>query len=205
MLGVVGFELLPESLQQNKTEVMSTPVPLLLFVGGFLLLHVIERSLALHRGHESTYRSHRHEHAAGTIAASALVAHSVLDGFALGVAFQIDLQIGVAVSIAVIAHDFADGFNTYTLTTLHGNDRRRGLLLLGADAAAPVLGATLSLGITISPSVLGAYLGFFAGVLMYLATADVLPEAHAQHPSALTLAVTVAGAALLLAVVWIGG
>lgn len=205
MLGVVGFELLPESLHQNQVVVMSTPLPLLLFVGGFLLLHVIERSLALHRGHESAYKSHQHKQAAGSIAASALVAHSILDGFALGVAFQVDIQIGVAVAIAVIAHDFADGFNTYTLTTLYGNNRRRGMLLLGADAAAPLVGVALSLAISISPSVLGTYLGFFAGVLMYLATADVLPEAHAQNPSALTLAVTVIGAGLLLVVVWAAG
>ena len=30
-------------------------------------------------------------------------------------------------------HDFADGFNTYTITSLYGNDRRRTLTLLVAD------------------------------------------------------------------------
>jgi len=28
-------------------------------------------------------------------------------------------------AIAVISHDFADGFNTYTVTSLCGNNRRR--------------------------------------------------------------------------------
>lgn len=205
MLGVVGFELLPEALGQNHALLWSTPVPLVLFIAGFLLLHVVERSLALHRGHESAYRQHRHQHAAGTLAASALVAHSVLDGFALGVAFQVDARVGAAVAVAVIAHDFADGFNTYTLTTLHGGDRRRGLALLAADAAAPLLGAVLSTTVAITSSVLGAYLGLFAGVLLYLATADVLPEAHEQNSSVLTLASTVAGAGALFLVVSIAG
>jgi zinc and cadmium transporter len=205
MLGVVGFELLPESLRENRATWLSTPVPLVLFVGGYLLLHVIERSVALHRGHEGAYLSHRHDQAAGTLAASALVGHSVLDGFALGVAFQVDARIGAAVAVAVVAHDFADGFNTYTLTTLHGNDRRRGLRLLAADAAAPLVGAALSTAIAIPASTLGAYLGFFAGVLLYLATADVLPEAHAQNSSGLTLGSTFLGVVLLFLVVGAAG
>ncbi|MEP6562980.1 MAG: ZIP family metal transporter [Nakamurella sp.] len=205
MLGVVGFELLPESLRQNHLVLLSTPVPLVLFVGGYLLLHVIERSFSLHRGHEDSYRPHQHDHAAGTLAALALVAHSVLDGFAIGVAFQVDTRVGVAVAVAVIAHDFADGFNTFTLTTLNGTGRRRGLILVGADAAAPLLGAALSTTITIPEPTLGAYLGFFAGVLMYLATADVLPQAHAQNSSPLTLASTLVGAILLFLIVGAAG
>ncbi|MEU2348742.1 ZIP family metal transporter [Modestobacter sp. NPDC049651] len=205
MLGVVGFELLPESLRQDRATWLSTPVPLVLFVGGFLLLHVVERACAVHRGQEDAYRGHGHGHATGTFAASALVGHSVLDGVALGVAFQVQTRIGVVVAVAVIAHDFADGFNTYTLTTLRGGDRRRGLLLLGADAVAPVVGAALSGVATVPEATLGGYLGFFAGVLMYLATADVLPEAHAQHSSGLTLASTVAGVALLFLIAGAAG
>ncbi|MHA3701492.1 ZIP family metal transporter [Jatrophihabitans sp. YIM 134969] len=205
MLGVVGFELLPESLEENDATVWSTPVPLVLFVVGFLLLHVLERSLSLHHGHEDAYGPHHHDHAAGTLAASALVGHSVLDGFALGVAFQVDTRIGVGVAVAVIAHDFADGFNTFTLSTLRGAARRRGLILLAADAAAPLVGAGLSTAVDIPAPTLGAYLGFFAGVLLYLATADVLPEAHEPDSSALTLASTVLGAAVLFVVVGVAG
>jgi zinc transporter ZupT len=47
----------------------------------------------------------------------------------------------------------------------------------------------------------GLYLGYFAGFLLYLATADILPEAHARHPSRLTLACTVAGAGFMWLVV----
>jgi zinc transporter ZupT len=47
--------------------------------------------------------------------------------------------------------------------------------------------------------VLALYLAFFAGFLLYLATGDILPEAHSRHPSRLTLLATVGG------VVFIGG
>jgi len=50
------------------------------------------------------------------LAASGLVGHSVMDGFAIGAAFQAGIEVGAAVAVAVIGHDFADGF-----THLHGH------------------------------------------------------------------------------------
>jgi MFS family permease len=98
-------------------------------------------------------------------------------------------------------HNFADGFNTYTITSLYGNDRRRALTLLVADALAPVTGAAITLLVTIPQEILGLYLGFLAGVLLYLATSDILPEAHVRHPSRLTLACTVLGVGFMWLVI----
>jgi zinc and cadmium transporter len=172
---------------------------------GFLTLHIVERSVAIHRGHEGEYAGHVHAPGVGIFAASALVGHSVMDGFAIGAAFQAGSTVGAVVAIAVISHDFADGFNTYTITSLYGNDRRRALTLLVADALAPVTGAAITLTFTIPHQILGLYLGFFAGVLLYLATSDILPEAHAHHPSRLTLACTVLGVGFMWLVIGLAG
>jgi ZIP family zinc transporter len=219
MLGVVGFDLLPEALDNQPRHVFGVPAALLMFVAGFLALHILERSVAIHRAHEGEYAQHTHGHGHGHVhghgpgrgrepvqgigvaAACALVGHSVMDGFAIGAAFQAGHTVGVVVAIAVISHDFADGFNTYTITRLYGNGRRRALALLGADAVAPVAGAAITLAFTIPSGVLGLYLGFFAGFLLYLATSDILPEAHSPHPSSSTLLCTVAGAALMWLVI----
>lgn len=127
--------------------------------------------------------------------------HSVIDGFAIGAAYQAGNTLGIVVAIAVISHDFADGFNTYTIARLYGNARRRAQLLLAADALAPVIGAAITLGFTIPTGLLGLYLGFFAGFLLYLATSDILPEAHSPHPSKATLLFTVTGALLMWLVI----
>jgi ZIP family zinc transporter len=221
MLGVVGFDLLPEALDAAPSRLWGVPQGLLMFVLGFLVLHVVERSVAIHRAHEAEYAEHRHGHQQGAVpapsdfsghshgrseklglaAASALCLHSVMDGFAIGAAFQVDGSFGTVVAIAVIAHDFADGFNTYTITRLYGNDRRRALILLGCDALAPVLGAGITLLFTIPEHVVGLYLGFFSGFLMYLATSDILPEAHSPHPSRSTLLCTIAGVAFMWLVI----
>jgi ZIP family zinc transporter len=209
MLGVVGFDLLPEALENQPRHVFGVPAGLLMFVAGFLALHVVERAVAIHRAHEGEYASHTHGHShahdpvkgVGVAAACALVGHSVMDGFAIGAAFQAGDTVGIVVAIAVVAHDFADGFNTYTITRLYGNGRRRAQVLLTADALAPVAGAAITLAFTIPAGVLGLYLGFFAGFLLYLATSDILPEAHSPHPSTSTLLCTVGGAGIMWMVI----
>ncbi|MFF2577592.1 ZIP family metal transporter [Streptomyces goshikiensis] len=194
MLGVVGLDLLPESLHAAGREVFGVPLALLLFVAGFLIAHVVERLLAVRQAAHGAENGGRVPQV-GLTAAAAMVGHSLADGVALGAAFQVGGGMGVAVALAVITHDFADGFNTYTLTRLYGNERRKALMMLFADAVAPVVGAASTLLFTLPEEPLGAYLGFFGGVLLYLAAAEILPEAHHEHPALSTLMCTVGGVA----------
>ncbi|MCX4802372.1 ZIP family metal transporter [Streptomyces sp. NPDC058682] len=202
MLGVVGLDLLPEALHAAGEEVFGVPLALLLFVAGFLVAHVVERLLAVRQAAHGAEDGARVPQV-GLTAAAAMVGHSLADGVALGAAFQVGGGMGVAVALAVITHDFADGFNTYTLTSLYGNDRRKALMMLLADAVAPVVGAASTLLFTLPEEPLGAYLGFFGGVLLYLAAAEILPEAHHKHPALSTLMCTVGGVAGIWLVVGI--
>ncbi|MET7285224.1 ZIP family metal transporter [Streptomyces sp. NPDC005573] len=205
MLGVVGLDLLPEALRAAGDEIFGVPAALLLFVAGFLLAHLVERTLA---ARQAAHGGDEHDHRApevGLTAAAAMVGHSAMDGVAIGAAFQVGGGMGASVALAVIAHDFADGFNTFTLTSLYGNDRRRALAMLLADAVAPLLGALSTIFFHIPEALLGGYLGLFGGVLLYLAAAEILPEAHHEHPARSTLLFTIAGAAFIWLVVGVSG
>lgn len=210
MLGVVGLDLLPEAMRAAGRAVFGVPLALLLFVSGFLLAHVAERLLAVRQAAHGAENGAPHAHAparphdqagahrapeVGLAAAAAMVGHSLADGVALGAAFQVGGGMGLAVALAVVTHDFADGFNTYTLTSVYGNARRKAQMMLLADAVAPVVGALSTLLFTLPEEPLGAYLGFFAGILLYLAAAEILPEAHHRHPALSTLLCTVGGVA----------
>ncbi|MEV8313254.1 ZIP family metal transporter [Streptomyces sp. NPDC059900] len=204
MLGVVGLDLLPEALDAAGGPVFGVPAALLLFVAGFLAAHLVEHLLAgRHAAHGADEHTNGRVPQVGLTAAGAMVGHSAMDGVAIGAAFQVGGGMGVAVALAVVAHDFADGFNTYTLTSLYGNARRKALAMLFADAVAPVVGAASTLLFTIPEQLLGGYLGFFGGALLYLAAAEILPEAHHEHPARSTLLCTVAGAAFIWLVVGI--
>ncbi|MGV9314100.1 ZIP family metal transporter [Streptomyces sp. NPDC003691] len=213
MLGVVGLDLLPEALDAAGTPVFGVPQALLLFVGGFLTAHLVERLLAArsaaHGAPDSGTGAEPGAGAAarprvpqvGLTAAAAMVGHSLMDGIAIGAAFQVGEAMGLTVALAVIAHDFADGFNTYTLTSAYGNTRGKAVAMLFADACAPVVGAASTLLFTIPVEALGSYLGFFGGALLYLAAAEILPEAHHTHPARSTLLCTVGGVAFIWLVV----
>ncbi|MDX3450669.1 ZIP family metal transporter [Streptomyces sp. ME02-8801-2C] len=212
MLGVVGLDLLPEALNAAGEEVFGVPAALLLFVAGFLLAHLVERLLAVRQAaHGATTESGEHRPnggrtpQVGLTAAAAMVGHSAMDGVAIGAAFQVGGGMGLAVALAVIAHDFADGFNTYTITSLYGNARRKAVAMLFADAAAPVVGAASTLLLTIPEQALGGYLGLFGGGLLYLAAAEILPEAHHEHPAHSTVLCTIAGVAFIWLVVGLSG
>jgi ZIP family zinc transporter len=199
LLGLVSFELLPEVFElAGRDRVGGVPAVMLAFVAGFLLLHAIERAIAVHPAHEEEYDQHAHAHpTTGWLGGLFLCVHSLLDGAAIGLGFQNSPELGASVAVAVLAHRLADGINTVTVMLLAGHSRRRAVGLLLAVAAAPVLGTAGSLLITPSDRLTGLYLAYFAGFLLYLATADILPEAHARHPSGLTLASTVGGLGLI--------
>ncbi|MEU0137027.1 ZIP family metal transporter [Streptomyces sp. NPDC006296] len=201
MLGVVGLDLLPEAVDAAGGLVFGVPAALLLFVGGFLAAHLVERSLAVRQAAHGAGEERVPQ--VGLTAAAAMVGHSLMDGVALGAAFQVGGGMGAAVALAVITHDFADGFNTYTITSLYGNARRKALVMLYADALAPLVGAATTLLFTLPEELLGCYLGFFGGALLYLAAAEILPEAHHDHPARSTLLCTVAGVGFIWLVVGI--
>lgn len=165
------------------------------------MAHLVERLLAVRQAAHGAGGERVPQ--VGLTAAAAMVGHSLMDGVALGAAFQVGTGMGATVALAVITHDFADGFNTYTITSLYGNARRKALFMLFADALAPVVGAATTLLFTLPAELLGCYLGFFGGALLYLAAAEILPEAHHEHPARSTLLCTMAGVGFIWLVVGI--
>jgi len=168
-------------------------------VCGFLIFHIIEKSILIHHSQEHDYEVHHHPDV-GLASALALSGHSFLDGVGIGLGFQTGTGVGIAVAIAVIAHDFTDGLNTVNLMLLNRNRSRRAFILLLVDAIAPVLGAASTLLFHISDSALVIYLGFFAGFLLYIGASEILPEAHSKHSSYVTIGLTILGAAFMFAV-----
>jgi ZIP family zinc transporter len=193
LLGVVGFDVLPELFALTGEHAIDPMHPMVALVTGFLLFHASEKLLLIHHAQESSYVHHHHP-TVGVMSALALAGHSVMDGVGIGLGFQVSPRAGFMVALAVIAHDFADGLNTVSLMLRHGNPQRHALVALALDAAAPVVGAASTLLFHLPPTALALYLGFFAGFLLYIGAADILPEAHSERSSALTIVLTAVGA-----------
>ena len=199
LLGLVAFELLPESFSHDAGEFLNVPITAVALIGGFMALHLFEKFSGGHEPIESEYGTeHRHAgNVAGTLGALAMAGHVLIDGIALGVAFQVSNELGIAVFVAVLVHAFSDGLNTVSLLIKSGNWTKRAILLLGVDAVARVGGAAIGSTIALNDDYIAIYLALFAGVLIYLATSHILPEAHSRHSSRWTLVTTIAGVLIM--------
>jgi ZIP family zinc transporter len=203
LLGLVAFDLLPEVFEIGTHELLGAPAVSVALVGGFLLLHFYEQLFGSHEPAESDY-GHDHSHSssvAGALGALAMGGHVFLDGLALGVAFKVSSDLGVAVFIALLVHAFSDGLNTVSFLIKSGAWGKKGIWLLGVDAIARVSGAVLGTTLALSNNFIAIYLALFAGIVIYLATSHILPEAHSRHSSRWTIVATIAGVLVMWALV----
>jgi len=192
LLGVVSFDILPEIITQIRENNSNSTEAMVALVAGFLIFHILEKTLLIHHAHEGDYAEHHHPQV-GVLSALALAGHSFMDGVGIGLGFQVNPAVGLLVAIAVISHDFTDGMNTVTLMLSNANAVAKAKKFLLLDAVAPVLGAISTLFITVSNHFLVLYLGFFAGFLLYIGASDILPEAHSQHSSYKLIGLTIFG------------
>ncbi len=194
VIGVAFFDLLPEAIVFG--EKFHSPAAILACTAlGFLSYLVLDRILLFHG--ESAPR--------GSVAAGVLCVHSLLDGVAIGLAFQTSHEVGIVVAIAVLTHDFSDGINTMNIVLKNRGGRSQGFRWLMVDAAAPVLGVASTCFFTLPDAGFGATLALFAGFFLYIGASDLIPESYHAHPKFLTTAMTLAGAAVLYAAIALVG
>ena len=194
VIGVAFFDLLPEAIA-TAGGLQSPAVILAWSALGFLSYLVLDRLLLI-RG-DAPPRA-----GAGALV---LCAHSLLDGVAIGFAFQGSPAVGLIVAAAVLTHDFSDGVNTMNIVLRNGGERAHGLRWLLLDAAAPAAGIAATRLWAMPADRFGVALALFGGFFLYIGASDLIPESFHAHPKLLTTVMTLAGAALLyLAVHLIG-
>jgi len=194
VIGVAFFDLLPEAISFG--ERFHSPSVILSFTAlGFLSYLVLDRILLFHG--DAAPR--------GLFAAGILCVHSLLDGVAIGLAFQASHEVGIVVAIAVLTHDFSDGINTMNMVLKNHGNRSQAFRWLIADALAPVLGIASTFFFSLPDEGFGAALALFAGFFLYIGASDLIPESYHAHPKFLTTAMTLGGAAVLYAVIALVG
>jgi ZIP family zinc transporter len=190
VVGVALLDLAPEALElgrQGAFAVMS------LTAAGFLAYLAVDRALLILARGDAHHRGH--------FGAASLTVHSVLDGLAIGLGFQASVSTGLALAVAVLAHDLADGVNTVNLSLAGSADTRLARRWLAADAIAPLVGIGLSRLIAPPAAALGPLIAVFAGFFLYIGASELLPESHHRHPRAWTTVSTIAGVGVIWLVV----
>lgn len=201
VLGVALFDLLPESIELTK-DVYDVQVVAVMIAVGFVAYMLIDRLFSIHKHDDHSCDKPAHK---GKLNAFALVVHSMLDGFGIGLAFKVSPAIGWVVALAVLAHDFSDGINTVGMVLRSNGNRSDMYRWLVADALAPAVGVGLAYFLTVSGSTLGLILSIFVGLFLYISATDLIPESHHRHPAIWTTVSTVVGLIVILVAVHFAG
>jgi zinc transporter ZupT len=190
MLAAVFLEVIPVVIKQWKDEI-STAMGLLL--AGYLLLQLAEHTVAPHfHFGEETHPEEMLRRGVATTAVVALTVHSFFDGVAIASGLLTSLRLGFLLFIAILLHKVPEGFTVASIMLSSGRGTRaawRATLLIAAATFAGMISVTL-----FKPAVIYT-LPFSAGVTLYVAASDLIPEVN-HEGGARTSLLVFAGVAL---------
>jgi zinc and cadmium transporter len=181
MLGTAFLEMLPESI-----ELAGPKAPLLLLVGYFIV-HFFEHTLTghFHFGEET----HPEEFAGrrkGYSVLFGLVIHTFFDGIAIAAGFLISGWLGWIIFLAVILHKVPEGFTASSVMLASGSSKKVAWLASAVLGLATVLGV---LTITVFTRSIASALPLSAGVTLYVAASDLIPEVNKEPDIRIALVV----------------
>jgi ZIP family zinc transporter/zinc and cadmium transporter len=170
-----GFMLAAAVLEMMPVSAAMTSMAPVLVLAGYLLIHLVEHTVVrhFHFGEET-----HPEHVGVGVGVSALVGlsiHSLFDGISIASGFVISPRLGLLLFIAIILHKAPEGFTIASIMLAGGYSRVTALLSSIAVGAAGILGAAALYPLQ---AFVGEGLAFSAGVTLYVAASDLIPEVN---------------------------
>jgi len=190
MLATALVEMIPESLR------LAGDRALYFVLIGYFLVHFFEHTLAphFHFGEETHPEEMARQHASYT-ALLGLMIHTFFDGVAIAAGFLVSNWLGLVIFVAVFLHKLPEGFTVASLFLASGQDRQKALLASGLLGLATLLGVFLT---SLLHNHLSYALPLAAGVSLYVAASDLVPEVNRERAPGMAIVVFL-GVAILLA------
>jgi zinc and cadmium transporter len=190
LLGAVFLELLPHALETGTPEhVMLTVLVGLL---AFFLLEklVLWRHAHGHGAHRADADETEHEHALhdhagrdhsrpGLMILIGNAVHALCDGVVIAAAFLADATLGVATTIAIVAHAVPQQVGDFAVLLHSGFTRRKAFAFNVSAGTATLVGAAAAyLALADMQRILPTVLALAGASLLYVAVADLIPSLH---------------------------
>jgi zinc and cadmium transporter len=172
MLATAIVEIFPASL-----EVGGKDAPFLVLIG-YLIIHFFEHTVTphFHFGEETHRDEFVHSHKGYSVLVG-LIIHTFFDGIAIVSGFIVSNWLGWVIFLAVFLHKIPEGFTVASVMLASGQSRRiawGASMLLGAATLAGVLTMALL------RHEVGFGLPLSAGVTIYVAASDLMPEVNRE-------------------------
>lgn len=173
LLAAAFLDLLKESAEAGSYE-----QGLMGALLGILAFFFLERFLSWFHHH------HTHEHGVMKDPKINMIIigdslHNLIDGVAIGAAFIVSPQAGIVASLAVAAHEIPQEIGDFGLLLSKGLKKSKVLLLNLISAMLSTVSASLIFLLGNSREFnTSALLGLIAGMFIYIAVSDIIPEIH---------------------------
>jgi ZIP family zinc transporter/zinc and cadmium transporter len=186
MLAVTVLGVLPEVLKDSSSAALYVLL-------GYFAVHLAQHVFTphFHFGEET----HRLTPAAGNSALLGLTLHTFFDGVAIASGFLISGRLGILLFLAVLLHKLPEGVTIASVMVAGGRSPRL------AVGAAAVLGGATVLGVLLTEHIapLARHgLALSAGVTLYVAASNLVPEFQAKRGWLSALAFVGGGAGFFL-------
>lgn len=190
LLGAVFLSVLPEALETGTPErVMATMLAGLL---GFFLLeklvlwrhshgHEIHRHDADETEHEHALHSHAgHDQGrSGLMILVGTAVHNFADGVVIAASFLADIRLGIAATVAIVAHAVPQQVGDFAVLLHSGFTRRRAFAYNVAAGFGTLAGGLAGYyALAQMQQILPTVLAVAASSLLYVAVADLIPSLH---------------------------
>jgi zinc transporter ZupT len=176
MLAAAFVRMLPESTR--------VPHAYLFVLLGYFGVHLFEHTFAPHfHFGEEIHPEALLRPSAGWLAVLGLGVHTLFDGVAIAAGFMVSPALGAVLFLAVVVHKIPEGFTIASIMLASGYSRAAAMGAGGALGVLTVGGALLT-GLVAEHHV-GYALALSAGVTIYIAASDLIPEVNREGGPAL--------------------
>lgn len=190
MLAMVLGDMIPESLRLSAT---GAPILILL---GYFIVHFFEHAVPKHfHFGEETHTDEFLDPSVAYAALGGLLIHTFFDGMAIASGFVISDWLGSIIFTATIMHNIPEGFTMSSIMVTAGKSRRTALAAAGALGVSRIIGV---LAMALAHRWASYGLALSAGVTLYVAASDLIPEVNKMKSVRFTLAVGTGVALVLL-------
>jgi zinc and cadmium transporter len=180
LLGAAFLGMIPAGLKQAPASPLMATV-----LAGMVLFFVLEKLVLWRHCHDSNCEMHGR---AGPLILIGDAFHNFVDGVVIAAAFLTSIPLGIAASLAVIAHEVPQEVGDFAILLDSGYGRTRALVLNSLSAAATLPGAVAAFLWLGETRVAVPYiLALSAASFIYIAAADLIPGLHRQVTAAASL------------------
>lgn len=168
LLGGAFFHLLPESLVE-----IDAGTTMLLCLAGFVLFMVVESYFHWHRCKKCDIHPFSYVMVIGD------GIHNFLGGIILAASFLVSIPLGIATTIAILAHELPQQLGIFGVLVSGGFMRNKAILYSFAAQSTVVLGALVGYFLSgVTEGFVPLLVPFAAGNFIYIASSDLVPEMH---------------------------